>query len=173
MREVFFVPEKRSVWSAGDLFVPGLAASLALYYIYTVKDLPGLAQMYGGTLSVVCLLFFAAASYLTFSGRKRSGGSSETLFAFAARYAQVLCLAFLTAFFIFILPYAGYFLSVAFLGTVVAGYLRYSRHPLALLAVGVLISLSGFLLFVLFLNVDLPLDPVSLAVKEAIQSWWR
>jgi hypothetical protein len=159
------------VWTVGDLFIPGLAAVLALYYLYTIKGLPGLAQMYGGTLSIVCLLFFTVALYLVFSDRRYS--DEKTKNTFAVKYAKFICMIFLTAFFIFILPYAGYFLSTTLLGILIAGYLHYSKSFLILLTIGLIISLSGFFLFVLFLDVDLPLDSISLAAKEAIHSWWR
>lgn len=166
--------KNRTTWTTEDLFIPGLAALLAVYYLYTVRGLPFLAQMYGGTLSILCLLCFGIVLYLYCSGRSSSGKTEPgNLSTFVAKYCRFIGLFVLTALFIGILPYAGYFLSVMFLGVSVAVWLGYSRKVSSLLKVGVGIALAGFVLFVLFLNVDLPLDGVSLFIKEAIQSCWK
>lgn len=167
--------KERSEWNLGALIVPGLGALLALYYIYTIKGLPWLAQMYGGALSVVCLIFFIAVVVLVRSHRVQEGEkiSDKSDKSFFAQYGKFLFMVFLTSLFIFILPYVGYVAAATLLGVSIAGYLGYSRNPLALLKVGLGIALMGFILFVLFLDVDLSLDSVSSSIGEAVRSWWR
>jgi len=43
-------------WRASDLIIPILAVFLAFYYLITIRGLPLIAQMYGGSLSIFIIV---------------------------------------------------------------------------------------------------------------------
>lgn len=154
-------------WSVGDLFIPGLGMALAVYYLYTVRGLAPLAQLYGGGLSLLCIAFFLAAVIMVIKHRKYySAGGYKKLSSLVSAHSKYLVMTALTALFIVFIPIIGYPLaSVLFVASITA-YLKYGK-PLQILKVSVIVTLVGFVLFILFLNVDMPLDVVTEKLKGA------
>ena len=152
---------KTKQWSAGDLFIPGLGMGLAVYYLYTVRGLAPLAQLYGGGLSLICIALFLAAVIMVIRHRKNdSAGGFKKLNSLAAVHKKFIVMTVLTALFIVIIPIIGYPLaSVLFVASTTI-FLKYG-NPLRVMKVSVIVTLVGFVLFIIFLNVDLPLDAVT------------
>lgn len=159
---------KTTQWSLSDLFVPGLGLLLGAYYLYTVRGLAPLTKLYGGSLSILCISFFAAAAFLVKKHNKKSffSGSTKKIGALISKHSKFLVMAILTALFVILIPIAGYpFAGILFVATTTL-YLKYS-NIFGVLKVSFIVTLLGFVLFILFLNVDLPLDPLTSMIKEA------
>ena len=70
----------------------------------------------------------------------------------------------LTLLFIMFIPILGYpFASVFFVATTIF-YLKYSNVA-GVIKVSLIVTLLGFVLFILFLNVDLPLDRITSMIR--------
>ncbi|MBL3539816.1 tripartite tricarboxylate transporter TctB family protein [Aminivibrio sp.] len=155
-------------WSPGDLFIPGLGMALAIYYLYTVWGLAPPAQLYGGSLSILCILLFLAAAVMVF--RHRDAGRepvSGRLKALGVKYSRFVVMAVFTGLFIVIIPLTGYPLASVLFVAATAAFLHYGSLP-RILKVSVIVTLVGFVLFILFLKVDLPLDAVSEKIKGVL-----
>ena len=51
----------KAEWKLIDFVIPAFAFALAAYYLYSLRDLPTVAQYYGGAISIligVCFLAF-------------------------------------------------------------------------------------------------------------------
>jgi len=159
--------KKKAQWLPGDLFIPGLAMLLGAYYLYTIRGLAPLAQLYGGSLSIFCIVLFLAAVYKVLRQKNFSGtGTAGKLKTLAAAHAKFIVLAVFTTLFIVIIPTIGYPASSILFVSSTAIYLRYGSM-LQTIKVSVIVTLIGFVLFILFLNVGLPLDVISERIKEA------
>lgn len=155
-------------WSPGDLFIPGLGMALAVYYLYTIRGLAPLAQLYGGSLSILCILLFLAAAVMVFRHRDAAGEpAAGRLKALAGKYSRFVVMAVFTALFIVVIPLTGYPLASILFVAVTAAFLQYGSMP-RILKVSVIVTLVGFVLFILFLKVDLPLDAVSEKIKGVL-----
>lgn len=152
-------------WTSADLFVPGLSLLLALYYLYTIRGLARLAQLYGGSLSILCIaLFFVAFVLVLRSGGLGLGGAVSRLKTLASENRKFLVMTALTALFIGLIAFIGYPAASVLFVAATASYLKYARIGKTF-AVSVMVTLIGVILFILFLNVDLPLDPLTSAIK--------
>ena len=157
--------KKTTHWSVGDLFIPGLGMVLAVYYLYTVRSLAPLAQLYGGGLSLLCIVLFLVAAIMVMRHRKNyAAGGFEKLITLAAAHSKFIVMTFLIVLFIVFIPILGYPLtSVLFVASTML-FLKYGKLP-AILKISFIVTLVGFVLFILFLNVDLPLDFVTEKLK--------
>jgi hypothetical protein len=154
-------------WTPADLFVPGLSLILALYYLYTIRGLARLAQMYGGSLSILCIaLFFVAFILVLRSGGLGIRGAVSRLGILASENRKFLGMTALTALFIGLIAFVGYPAASILFVAATAFSLKYAGIGKTL-AVSFVVTLVGVILFILFLNVDLPLDPLSNAIKGA------
>ena len=162
--------KEKYAWKLGDLIIPLMAASLGLYYLKTIQGLPFLAQMYGGGLCVVVLLFAVRIFILAIKGgvfkksAKPSGTGSKTKIYLRAAVVVGFIIIYLLLF-----PYAGYTVSsILFIsGTL---YFLGARSIAAIIRNAVVVTMIGFCLFALFLNVPFPLDPFSQALKTLVYS---
>jgi hypothetical protein len=159
---------KKSVqWAPGDLLVPGLGMLLGLYYLYTVRGLPFLAQFYGGALSIICILLFLVAFFMVLlknKGKFLSVKLTDKLASIAVTYKNLIILTAFTALFIALISIVGYFVASFFFVVITTSYLRYGDLKKNM-KVGLIVTLVGFVLFFLFLKVDLPLDFITAKVK--------
>lgn len=158
--------KKMAQWTLGDLFVPGLGLVLGSYYLYTVRDLVPLAKLYGGSLSVLCIAFFVVALILVIKQNKKGlfAGSTKKISVLVSKHSRFLVMTILTLLFIMFIPILGYpFASVFFVATTIF-YLKYSNVA-GVIKVSLIVTLLGFVLFILFLNVDLPLDRITSMIR--------
>lgn len=167
------VSDRRQDWTVADLIIPVLASALAIYYLTTIQDIPFMAQMYGGGLSILLLILSGIAILImairllvtkTASIRLDKG----VVRAWARRYWRAGALVLLIVFFIVTVRFLGYtVVSLLFLSG--AMYMLGSRGSIMrLIAPALIVTLIGYALFVLFLKVPLPLDPLSLFIKALV-----
>lgn len=164
--------KERQGFLLADLIIPVLGAILAIYYLYTVRGIARMAQMYGGFLSITVILLALWVVAVAIRDGAFSGLSqvikltSDSKQARTYRRATLLMLQ--VAVYIWLVPYIGYPLASLLFMCGVMYYLG-AREPLPIIGVSLLVTGLGFALFVLFLNVPLPMDPVS----EMIRSIFR
>lgn len=159
--------KNKSSWALADLIIPLLALFLSVYYISTIWNVPPMAQWYGGGLSLVNIAFFAVALYCAVRGgvfRKMPNPTARLRAAWDSGMSNAVALILMIAAYIAFLPVLGYFVcSFVFIGGVM--YFLKIRRMQQIFMCALFISLLGFLLFVLVLDVPIPLDPVSERVR--------
>jgi hypothetical protein len=155
---------KSTLSSLAELIVPLLSTVFAIYYLITIQDIPFLAQMYGGGISFLLMFLCAAITLRIVTRIVKTRGVAEkaTLSGVTAtirQYKKTISLVVGIALFIGLLPYLGYpiisFLFVA-LATYILGVKKVSQA--LLIALGV--TVVGYFLFVVFLQVRIPLGPL-------------
>jgi len=85
----------------------------------------------------------------------------------AGKHCRCVVVAVFTVLFIVVIPLTGYPLASILCVAVTAALLQYGSMP-RILKVSVIVTLVGFVLFILFLKVDLPLDAVSEKIKGVL-----
>jgi hypothetical protein len=159
--------KNKASWAPADLIIPVFALGLSVYYISTIWDVPPMAQWYGGALSLVNIAFFAAALFCMVKN-----GVFGKLPKTNPGIRRALTLACMVAAYIALLPVLGYCVSsFLFIGSVM--YFLKARSFLRIIACALFVSLLGFVLFVLVLDVAIPLDPVSEEIKRFVIPLFR
>jgi hypothetical protein len=147
-----------------ELVVPILSVIFSLYYLYTIQDIPFLAQMYGGGISffLIFLSIVVSTRIIVRIVKARSEAAPPT-FAEVKKagrfYYKAIALALGMALYIGLMPYLGYVILSFLFVTAATWILGVKSIPRAMLmALGV--TVAGYLLFIVFLQVRLPLGPV-------------
>jgi len=155
---------KSTLASLTELVVPILSVVFSLYYLSTIQDIPFLAQMYGGGISffLIFLSLVVSIKILIRIMKARSEAAPPT-FAEVKRagrfYWKAIALALGMALYIGLMPYVGYPLLSFLFVTAATWVLGVKSVPRAMLmALGV--TVAGYLLFIVFLQVRLPMGPV-------------
>ncbi|MFP4153311.1 MAG: tripartite tricarboxylate transporter TctB family protein [Alkalispirochaeta sp.] len=155
---------KSTLASLTELVVPILSVVFSLYYLFTIQDIPFLAQMYGGGISFLLIFLSLVVSIRILvrimKARQEAAPPSFAEVTRAGRfYSKAIILAIGMAFYIGLMPYVGYpVLSFLFV-TAATWVLGVKNVPRAMLmALGV--TIAGYLLFIVFLQVRLPMGPV-------------
>ncbi len=166
---------ERYSWNTADLIIPVFSIILAVYYMFTIRGIPRIAQMYGGSLSIIVIILSVVMFALVVKNglfKKISNPMkyiknnwNDSNFGI---YKKVAVLISLVIIYISLLPYAGYpITSMIFMSLVM--YFLGMRKITRILGVAVFVTSLGFCLFILFLNVQLPLDIISYQIKSLIR----
>lgn len=155
----------KSQWSLADIVLPLLAILLAGYYLSTIQGIPFIAQMYGGGISILLLALSAVAVLIiviraVVTGRFKQGPGFRTeVRNWIARYKRAFALILGMALFIALISQLGYpIVSALFIGS--AMYVLGFRDMKRVIATAVGVTILGYLLFIVFLNVRLPISPL-------------
>ena len=144
-----------------ELVLPILALLFAIYYLYTIKDLAWEAKINGLLIgSVLILLVFI---FLVKIGIEVIRHESSLRFGDLLRWGRVqarrIGLFSLAVLYVLVIPYAGYTLTTLlflFLAMLVLGV----RSPVKLIGVSLVLSLTGYYLFIALLDTRFPPGPV-------------
>jgi len=162
-------------WKLSDLIIPTFAVMLAIYYLFTIIGIPVVAQMYGGSLSIGVILLSAAMFLLAV----KSGGFKKITNPITYLkenwctptiiiYKKVVVLLVFITLYIILIPYMGYPLTSIIFLTIVMHFLGMKNTP-KIVGIATLVTFMGFALFILFLNVQLPLDLLTEQIKYFIR----
>lgn len=165
-------------WKLIDFVIPTLAFALAAYYLYSLRELPSVAQYYGGTISVligVCFVafviaFFKNKVYLQFKTlfstfKKGATTDKET----GKTITAILLLAF-TLLYVWAIKLIGYTAATFLYLCVIMPFLG-RRGIWGILLPALLVTVIGFILFIVILNLNIALDPLSRSLKYLIRGW--
>ncbi|MFB3816840.1 MAG: hypothetical protein ACE147_04165 [Candidatus Methylomirabilales bacterium] len=161
MSEATDAPRRAPAGSGGDLVIPAVGAAFAAYYLWTVWDLSWEAKADGLVVGLVLLvliaLLVARVGLAVAAGRARLGLDALV----RPVRPQLTRLALLAAILAFILTLGslGFTLGV-FLFMCAAMLILGVRSPGALVGVAAGVALSGWLLFILFLDTRFPRGPI-------------
>ena len=167
---------KKSDWALIDLVIPLAAFGLAAYYLYTLRDLPALAKYYGGAIAILIFLCSAAVVYIFFKeklylqlGEWKAFFRKET---FRGSGGTVIALELLgmTIVYVGAIKLLGFTAAtVLYLCAVMLFLGRRGVWRIILPAVG--ITIVGYVLFIIILNLNINLDPLSKSLKYWIRGW--
>ena len=166
----------KAEWKPIDFVIPTFAVALAAYYLYSLRELPAVAQYYGGAISIligVCYLafvvvFFREKVYLGFKALFSSGEEGNTNGKSKAITAIVLLA--LTLIYVWMIKLIGFTVATFLYLSVIMPFLG-RKGIWGIILPALLITVIGFVLFVVVLNLNIPLDPISRTVKSLIRGW--
>lgn len=162
--------KNKTAWTWADLIIPAFALALSIYYVTTIWNAPAMAQWYGGGLSIINIIFFAVALFCVLKSAASPKQAEKPRSPAGGMYNAVVLMSMIAAY-IFLLPFGGYVLcSLGFMAGVM--YFLRVRSFRRIAACSIFVTLLGFVLFVLVLNVAIPLDPVSEKVRLFILSFF-
>ena len=144
-----------------ELVLPTLALLFSIYYLYTIKDLAWEAKINGLLISSVLILlvlvfFIKIGIEVT---RHESSLRFGNLFAWGRVQAGRIGMLGLAVLYVLVIPYAGYTLTTCvflFLAMFILGV----RSPVKLLGISVILSLTGYYLFIALLDTRFPPGPL-------------
>lgn len=169
-------PDSKSEWKLIDMVIPLFAFALAAYYFYTLRGLPSIAKYYGGTISVLIMLcfagfviiFFRHKLYLSIKKMKGVPRSREKLRTDPTVVAVELLV--ITLLYVGLVRLVGYTAATFVYLCVVMLFLG-RRGVLRILLPAAVVTVLGYFLFVIILNLNISLDPVSKSLKYLIRGW--
>jgi hypothetical protein len=155
---------KSTLSSLAELVVPLLSVIFSLYYLSTIQDIPFLAQMYGGGISFFLIFLSIVVSIRIILQILKARGEAEPASLAGIRsagrfYWKAIALVIGMAFYIGLMPYLGYPL-LSFLFIAAATYVLGVKDIPRALLISLGVTVAGYLLFIVFLQVRLPLGPV-------------
>lgn len=144
-----------------DLVIPGLAVALAVYFFFTIYDLPWEAK--ANAFAIGGVLLFLVAIFVVRIVMKVARGEAtlgfEKLFDRpSAQWKRLWLLVSLVAF-IALLPWLGFTLSL-FLGMVASMLVMGVREPKPLLGTALGVAVCCYLMFIALLDTNFPHGPV-------------
>lgn len=159
--------KERKKPAIAGLILPVLAAVYAVYYVLSVQEFPWEAQIFGVAIAVVLWIlvaWFVARTLIgVVRGKIRWGGWSDLPApSDLARRAGFIGLTIAD---VALIGYLGFALTV-FLFVLFSMLLLGVRSRRMLILMPPAVSLSGYLLFVVLLQADLPAGPV-----DAVLGW--
>jgi hypothetical protein len=159
--------ERKQLKPKGDeLVLPVMALLFAFYYLYTIKDLAWEAQINGlliGTNLIVLVLIFLARTGLEVL-RKQASLNFKELFRWGPFQAARLGLFGLAVGYVLVIPYAGYTLTtLVFMAT--AMFVLGVRSPVKILGISLILSFTGYYLFIALLDTRFPPGPVEKLIE--------
>ena len=158
-------PRKKHI--GGELVIPGLALAFTLYYFTTIIDVPWTAQVsafFVGSILIVCIIVFAVRSFIQV-GRGEADLSLAPLLAPVNYIPKRLILLALTIGYIFFIQWGGFTLTSFVFLCLSMLTLNDGRRKGLIVALSAVLSLSGWLLFVVAFETRFPEGPFELAVK--------
>lgn len=165
----------KAEWKLIDFVIPTFAFALAAYYLYSLRDLPTVAQYYGGTISILIGLCFLAFVFLFF--RKKVYLEFKTLFSSSkeesgdrGKVLTALILLAVTLLYVWMIKLLGYTVASFLYLCAVMPFLG-RRGVWGIVLPAILVTVIGFVLFIVILNLNIALDPVSRALKYLIRGW--
>ncbi|MCG8543789.1 MAG: tripartite tricarboxylate transporter TctB family protein [Alphaproteobacteria bacterium] len=165
-------PEKASL--GADLIIPGAACLFTLYYFSTIIDSPWTAQVsaffVGAILLVLCVIFFVKLGVQV----KRGDGELrfDNLFAPRAIVPKRLALFGLTLAYIVVIDWAGFTITTflfLFLGMLLLSG-RERKNKRLIVVLSAVLSIGGYLLFVVAFQRRFPEGPFEHAFKAIMAS---
>lgn len=154
-------PREQRKRRGDDLVLPMLSLLFAIYYLYTIKDLAWEAQVNGLLISSVLILLVLV--FLIKVGievvRQRSTLGFGELFIWGRAQAARIGLFGLAVLYVLIIPYTGYTLTTG-LFLVTAMLVLGVRSPVKLIGISLVLSLTGYYLFIVLLDTRFPPGPV-------------
>ena len=151
----------------GELIIPIAAIIFTAYYFSTIVSVPWIAQV--SALFVGIILIGLCATFIIRTLLQRSRGeislSIGKLFDPVAYIPKRIALFFLTLGYIVIIPYAGFTLTT--FGFLTASMLVLSNGKKAgfIVFLSLILSLGGYLLFVVAFKTRFPLGPFETMMK--------
>ena len=163
-------------WKLIDFVIPTFAFALAAYYLYSLRELPAVARYYGGSISIligVCFLafviiFFRRKVYLEFKGLFSAKEEAEP--GSRGKAVTAVLLLAITLLYVWVIKLLGYTAATFLYLCVVMPFLG-RRGIWGILLPALLVTVIGYFLFIVILNLNISLDPVSRAVKYMIRVW--
>ncbi len=152
---------KRPNRRGDELVLPTLSLLFALYYLYTIKDLAWEAKINGlliASVLILLVLIFIIKIGIEVS-RHQSSLWFGDLFVWGRAQAGRIGLFGLAVLYVLVIPYAGYTLTTCvflFLAMFVLGV----RSPVKLIGVSLVLSLTGYYLFIALLETRFPPGPI-------------
>jgi hypothetical protein len=144
-----------------DLVIPGLAVALAVYYFFTIYDLPWEAKANAFAIGGV-LLFLVAIFVVRIAVKVARGeatlGFEKLIDQPSAQRKRLWLLVSLTAF-IALLPWLGFTLSL-FLGMLASMLVMGVREPKPLIGTALGVAVCCYLMFIALLDTNFPHGPV-------------
>lgn len=166
----------KNEWKLIDMVIPLLAFMLAVYYYYTLLELPAIAKYYGGTISVLLMICFAGVVCIFFRKKlylefKQLAGNFKHLKEAKTNPTLVAVeLLGLTLLYVGAIQLIGYTVATFVYMCVMMLFLG-RRGVLKILLPALAVTLIGYILFVIILNLNISLDPVSRSLKYMIRGW--
>lgn len=145
-----------------DLIIPVGTILFAVYYLYTVWELPWQAKAAGlgiaGAMAIV-LVLLASRLYREWSAGRANLGLGDLIFP-TVTLAQRLGLLAAALAFIFVMPLIGFTLGLFLF--LMAGIIMLSglAQLKSATLIALLVSLAGYLLFIVFVRARFPHGPV-------------
>ncbi len=155
---------KSTLASLAELVVPVLATVFSFYYLYTIQDIPFLAQMYGGGISFFLVFLCLVVTLRVVVRIVRSRGEAEPatfgeIIQAGRYYSKAIALVLGMALYIGLMPYLGYPL-LSFLFVAGATYILGVKSIPRSLLISLAVTVAGYVLFIVFLQVRLPIGPL-------------
>ena len=153
----------------GELILPFAAVLFSIYYFTTIREVPWTAQvsavLVGSVLIVLCIAF----AIRTLLGVYYGGQSLDlgTLIAPRAFLGKRLLLLALTIGYIAIIEWLGFTLTTFMFLALAMGVLGEWRRIGLILTISALLSITGYLLFIVAFEIRFPLGPFEAAMKAA------
>lgn len=167
--------DNKSEWKLIDLVIPVFAFALAVYYYHTLRELPAIAKYYGGTISILIMLCFACVVVIFFKNKvylefkqtekdtkAEKGKSNPSLIA-----AELIGI---TVLYVGAIKLVGYTAATFIYLCVIMLFLG-RRGVFKIVLPAVAVTLVGYILFIIILNLNISLDPVSKWLKYLIRGW--
>jgi hypothetical protein len=160
--------EKRPL--GADLIIPIGTILFATYYLFTVWDLPWQAKAAGlgiaGAMAIV-LLLLAIRFVREWSSGRADFGLGDLVFP-TVTLAQRLGLLAAALAFVFIMPWVGFTLGLFLF--LMAGMIILSglSHLKSATVIALLVSIGGYLLFIVFIGARFPHGPVETLLGSII-----
>ena len=154
-------PDEQRSRRGDELVLPILSLLFAIYYLYTIKDLAWEAQVNGLLISsvlILLVLLFLIKVGIEVIRRQSTLGLGE-LFSWGRTQAARIGLFGLAVVYVLIIPYTGYTLTTLlflFTAMLVLGV----RSPVKLVVISLVLSLTGYYLFIVLLDTRFPPGPV-------------
>lgn len=145
----------------GDLIIPVLATAFAIYYLYTIAELPWQAAVAGiGVITAMAILLVVLV--IRFIGQYRSGEADLRIGDLVEPRDTLILrggLLLLALAFIFSMPYLGFTTSLFLFVFLTVLMLAGRTHIKTAIALALGMSLSGYLLFILLIRARFPHGP--------------
>jgi len=158
-------PRKKHI--GAELVIPGLALAFTLYYFTTIIDVPWTAQVsafFVGSILIVCIIVFAVRSFIQVHRGKADLGLGPLLAPVNYIPKRLILLA-LTIGYIFFIQWGGCTLTSFVFLCLSMLTLNNGRRKGLIVGLSAVLSLSGWLLFVVAFETRFPEGPFELAVK--------
>jgi hypothetical protein len=161
-------PEKKHI--GGELVIPVTALLFTLYYFSTIIDSPWTAQVsafFIGAVLILLVSIFLVTSILALR-RGEADLRMDTLLAPRSFVPKRLTLLALTLGFIVFVQWGGFTLTTFLFTTLAMLLLSEGRKLRLILVLCAVLSIGGYLLFILAFETRFPAGPFEMLMKQAL-----